>query len=152
MKKTIIAIQGKAKRGKTATIKEFREVLKLKQECHILQEQDLLEGRIEQKDIKRIITIAYKGRQIKIGIESQGDPGSRLVTEQLKDFLDSECDVIICACRTSGDSVNIINRVGDENGYDVIFTSPYISKSNHETLNHHKAEHVLNLVQKIVEM
>jgi hypothetical protein len=57
------------------------------------------------RDIKIIMT-GVKGK--KIGIESQGDPNSRL-EQSLKDFVNAGCDIIFCACRTSGMTVQWIN-------------------------------------------
>jgi hypothetical protein len=42
-----------------------------------------------------------------IGIESQGDPNSRL-KQSLNDFAKNKCDIIFCAARTRGMTVNWI--------------------------------------------
>jgi len=142
MKNTIIAFQGKSRAGKTSTIREFRNTLK---KAYSNFKEQIFE---EKNDIKTIIEIAYKGKTVKIGIESMGDPYSRLVTEKLKDFISAKCDIIICACRTSGMTVNVINQVASENQYNLIFTSPYISSNNQDALNTLMAQHLLNLVEK----
>ena len=43
-----------------------------------------------------------------VGIETQGDPNSRL-KESLSYFLAEKCDIIFCACRTSGMTVTWVN-------------------------------------------
>ena len=115
MQNTIIALQGKSYTGKTSTIREFRNILK---EAYSVFNEQVFE---ENKDIKTIIEITHNGEKVKIGIESMGDPYSRLVTEKLKDFISAKCDIIICACRTSGMTVNVINQVASENQYNLIF-------------------------------
>lgn len=144
MKKTIIAIQGIGNKGKTETVKRFREVLL---EAYPNSEEEIKES---DGDIKTIITINYNGKPVKIGIESQGDPNSRLTREGLKWFLAEKCDIIICACRTYGETVDTIDMVSKNNGYDVIYNSPYKSGKDHEALNHLKAKHLLSLLKEYI--
>jgi len=45
-----------------------------------------------------------------VGIESQGDPNSRL-QQSILDFAVAKCDIIFCACRTSGMTVGWVNAL-----------------------------------------
>ena len=99
----IYALQGIGNSGKTQTINQV--YLELQNKYPTSQATLFTPNNI---DIKAIVDIPLNGRMVKVGIESQGDPNSRL-NASLKDFVSSNCDVIICACRTSGMTVNWIN-------------------------------------------
>lgn len=64
-------------------------------------------------DITIVITINGK----KVGIETQGDPNSRLGAS-LKHFIEIGCKVIICASRSYGSTVELVNAAADS-GYQV---------------------------------
>ena len=73
--KTIIALKGRANSGKSSTVKKTYQILQdlyPNALCNVLK---------DGADIKIIMTI----NGIKVGIESQGDPDSRL-KESLQDF------------------------------------------------------------------
>jgi hypothetical protein len=52
-----------------------------------------------------VILSSVKG--LKIGLASQGDPNSKL-EESLQIFRSAKCDIIFCACRTSGKTVKLV--------------------------------------------
>lgn len=91
MQKKIFVLKGRASSGKTQTIKEIYKLLKIQ------YPEAEIEIFINKTDIK-VIFIIYG---IKIGIESQGDPNSRL-KNSLKEFATKGCSIIICASRTRG--------------------------------------------------
>jgi len=98
--KRAIALKGRTDSGKTYTISKVYELLKAKYPP------------IEEEDFKiavdiRVILI-IKG--FKIGIESQGDPDSRL-ENSLNLFIKKECDVIVCATRTRGQTVEAVEKL-----------------------------------------
>jgi len=144
MDKTIIALQGRANIGKTDTIKKFRNILK--QTFPNFHERLF----IDDFDIKTIIEITYEDEKVKVGIESQGDPYSRLTSENLNDFTSADCNIIICACRTSGRTVNVIRKVANNNNYNQIFISTYVSNNKHEILNPLMAQHLLDIVKNVI--
>jgi len=98
----IYALKGRENCGKTETIKFVCQILVNKYKISQTQIQDFFPN---TPDIK-IILSGIKG--MKIGIESQGDPKSRL-EQSLKDFVNAGCDIIFCACRTRGKTVQWIN-------------------------------------------
>jgi hypothetical protein len=96
----IYALQGPADCGKSSTIKEIFKILNAKypnciKKDYFPNEDDI---KIEMKNIKGFL----------IGIESRGDPNSRL-RSSLDDFEKAECDIIFCAARTRGMTVQWIN-------------------------------------------
>lgn len=131
--KKIIALKGKGNSGKTQTIRKvFNEL------C--AQDKDTkVEILIDNADIKAIVTI--KG--IKIGIESQGDPNSRL-KDSLNEFSKKDCDIIVCATRTSGMTVEWVKNL---DGFTPIWINQIIGvKSLIEQINEVKALEILSEV------
>lgn len=104
---TIIAIKGVLNTGKTATIKKFYHLLKSK------YPKSKIENEICGSDIRAIITI----NGVKIGIESQGDPNSRLF-ESILLFVKNQCNIIVCATRSRGGTVQLIE---EQENYEIIW-------------------------------
>lgn len=141
MKKTVIAIWGTGKQGKSETIKSINENLEV--EFPNLKRQIINDS----ADITVILTI----KKIKIGIESQGDPGSRIF-KSLKLFTKSKCQIIICASRTSGSTVNAISELNGKYGYEIIWTANYTSKEKqHRPLNKLFSNNIIHLIKLIIE-
>lgn len=95
-------LQGRHNTGKTETLVDVIEILKNKYpeaKVNII---------IDGKD-KKVIFTNIKG--LTVGIETQGDPNSRL-DASLKDFIAMHCDIIFCACRTKGKTVTTVNSYG----------------------------------------
>src|SRR3972149_2553681 len=101
--KTIIALKGIGNSGKSMSIKRAYTILKYKySDVGILYEKVMV-------DVKAIITIKNKI----IGVESQGDPTSRL-TESLEEFSRKGCNIILCATRTYGGTVEAVKNMESE--------------------------------------
>jgi len=110
LRKEVIALWGIANVGKSQTIKRVYQLLRLRH-ANAIADRD---SEINEKDIKVILDI----NGIKIGIESQGDPNSRLISS-LSWFVKSKCTVIICASRTDGKNAEAIDKLRLK-GYDVV--------------------------------
>jgi hypothetical protein len=96
----IYALQGASNSGKSDTVIRVFNALVQKYPSAVVQQ---LHG--QTRDVKVIL----RGiNRLTVGIESQGDPNSRL-QGSLADFSSANCDVIFCACRTSGMTVNWVN-------------------------------------------
>ncbi|MGN7724525.1 hypothetical protein ACTJIL_01730 [Luteimonas sp. 22616] len=95
----IIALQGRASSGKTSTLLQVFSDLQAKHPSAMVQ---ILAGRTDLK----VLMHGVNGKVV--GIETQGDPNSRL-KKSLSDFLAAKCDIIFCACRTSGMTVTWVN-------------------------------------------
>lgn len=96
----IVALKGRANSGKSTTIKLVAQLLQQKYPNAPISV--LISN---TSDIKIIMNI----NGTKVGIESQGDPNSRL-QQSLTDFVNAKCGVIICATRTSGMTFNWVNN------------------------------------------
>jgi hypothetical protein len=107
-----IAQSGPDNTGKTSTFRIMYEML-LQQ--HPDAEIDYLLDHGE--DIRAVATID----DVQIGIESQGDPWKKAarLEPSLALFVRLQCDVIICATRTFGGTVDAVRCLEDD-GYEVM--------------------------------
>ena len=142
MRKTVSALRGNANQGKSETIKEVARLL-----IAAYPAAAMTPAKIDfSKDIKLILTLDG----LKIGIESQGDPNSRL-PKSLEEFALAGCDLIICATRTSGETVNAVQNLHAVHNYDIVWVSNYRSRQkSNSALNKLSAQHIFELVQEII--
>ncbi len=85
----------------------------------------------------------------KVGIASQGDPGS-FQEAWLDELFAASCEVIVCASRTKGRTVSAVDQRARTNGYVLIWLSPFSSDGpiRTETLNELTADAVIALIRK----
>lgn len=102
--KRIIAIYGTSNVGKSETIKLVYTKL-LKMFPSITFFKNFIQITPQKGDICVVFTINGKI----IGIESQGDPNSRIF-KSLQIFINLNCNVIICATRTRGATVKEVEK------------------------------------------
>lgn len=138
--KTILAIWNKAGKGKSDSIREFATLLLNTYPTNVPTVTNPIKSK---SDFSIIIEINGK----KIGIESQGDPGTKL-QERLSKLVTKGCEVIICSTRTSGETANAVIDIGKKSKYQIIWTSTYEidDTSQHKTLNTLKGKHILDLL------
>ncbi|MBP3393756.1 MAG: hypothetical protein J6M38_04500 [Lentisphaeria bacterium] len=141
--KTIIAIWHVGGKGKSETIREFANLLLLSYPSCAVTKQT--HPSIPASDISWIVTVNGKT----IGIESCGDPYTNL-TGRLNELSQKHnCDIIICATRTKGETVDAVNALSSI--YQVIWTSTYDTAPNlnitQQSLNQLKAKHILDILQ-----
>lgn len=142
MKKTIIANWGHAQQGKSDTVKRVARII-LDNYPTATTDPTAIDFSV---DIKVVITID----KIKIGIESQGDPNSRLF-ESLKEFAKINCDLIICSTRTSGGTVDAVSALHASDNYEIIWATNYRSnEKNQDTLNNLSARQIFELIQNLL--
>jgi GTPase SAR1 family protein len=136
MKKKIIGLFGAAKVGKSTTINKVYDILTQKYD-YTENGQSLL----QYKDIRVVIVI----NGIKIGIESQGDPNSRL-KESLDIFVKAGCDIIVCATRTSGMTVGWVEA--KKPLYDVEWKEKKPDVTQQEISNLNMANEIVAEIEK----
>ena len=121
MKKLVTANSGRSYHGKTSSLKKVIGELLDNKATEI---PGTREGDHNNKDADERVILDYKG--ILIGIETQGDPGSRLFSS-LKDFVEKECEIIVCARRTSGNTYEEVMNLKKQHGYEIIwYSNPYV--------------------------
>ena len=86
----------------------------------------------------------------KIGIESRGDPSNRL-PESLLEFVAIGCNIIICATRTSGGTVDAVDDLKTAQGHEIIWFEQKDagdSESAREAANRKMAKQIVSEVEK----
>lgn len=153
MNNTIIAIYGRAREGKSETIKNTCRLL--------LQRFPNAVTSIPRNEIDYTGDIFFTVQigLIKIGFESQGDPGSRMITEdtirQLADISVNStlggCQIIICATRTAKGTVQRVDQIASNYDYYTLWKSSYYSADlDHNVLNNLAAEEVVELINLLM--
>lgn len=151
MNKTIIAIYGRQNEGKSETIKKVCELL-------IANFPNAVANPLAINYYGDILVTIQLGA-VKIGIESQGDPNSRMLYEdtirKLADVnLDPTlggCDIIICATRTEGKTVDKVDAIANQYNYHTIWKSSYYTPHlNTTVLNRMAAEEVIEIIKAII--
>lgn len=118
MKKLVIANRGAAWIGKSAAIIEVYSLLKSMGYKILLEER-------QRGDIKAIFEIG----EIKVGIESLGDPGCEM-EDTMEEFVNRGCEIIVTACRTKSDTFKKVTEyLGVQNGYDILWCAHYVYKA-----------------------
>jgi hypothetical protein len=140
MKNVVIALRGVANQGKSSSIKQAFDLLKQKLSI------DSISHEITGADIRAVLTIG----NVKIGIESQGDPGSRLI-ESLKLFTNLGCQIIICATRTRGATVKAVQDLNPNYTINFIKKIGENDVSKQSDANLATANQIVALVQNALQ-
>ena len=110
--KHVVALYGPANVGKSSIL---RRVLTLLTEAYPTALIQIINPRgVEIAiTIEVDITVVIQINGTSVGIESQGDPNSRLL-ESLELFKEAKCSIIACATRTRGRTVEAVNSLCPE--------------------------------------
>jgi hypothetical protein len=142
-KKTVLSICHSGGRGKTESVRQF--AISLLSAYPVRTEIIPIPAIIPIKGDFRIIV---KINGIIIGIESQGDPNSRLKIK-LNELADVyKCDIIVCTSRTRGETIVAVDSLKPK-GFEIIRTSTYQTdeKLQQNIVNTTKGKHILELLQ-----
>lgn len=130
----IVNLRGRANCGKTTTLKQLYSLLTDKESSGA--------------EIKEV----FRYRDTKIGVFSCGDLGE-CVNKNMKDFIDQQCDIIVCASRTKGGSSDEVYTAKKSAGYNLITVGPVYS-SNQNQMNlckSNQANSLKNLIDSLIE-
>ena len=145
MNKLVIANRGAGGIGKSASVKAVYYLLKSKGYLLISETWQYEE---EIGDIKAIFDI----NGVKVGIESQGDPGYDM-EKTMEEFVEVGCDIIVTACRTKSDTYHkVTDYLCEEKGYDILWAAHYVYQApvadgTRNLLNARYAQQVLQLIE-----
>ena len=142
MNKVIICMYGRSNEGKTKTIIKFFELLKKKYNIENL----------EIKNIDSDIFGSLEIDNIRIGINSQGDPNSEsIINKKTKELAEKSCEIIVCSSRTKGNTVWDIDKVADGFDFHTIWISSYYSPQlDYEVLNSIAADSLLQVFDSVL--
>lgn len=144
--KTILAVWNSGGKGKSESVRQFANSLLLAYPNYIPIFP--IPSKIPSvHDFKLVVEI----NGIIIGIESQGDPGTNLKNRLIDLVTNYNCDIIICTCRTRGETVAAVENIHNTYGFQTIWTSTYqiSDHKQHALLNQLKGEHILELLQNL---
>lgn len=130
----IFALRGAGSSGKSSTLIDLLNQITSKYPSAIVQN-----FHESAQDVKVIIS-PIQG--LRIGIESQGDPNSRL-EKSLADFRTANCDIVFCACRTRGMTVMWINAMSPPD--NVQFIQQTYSRHDHQAVNSAVATNLMKM-------
>ncbi len=141
--KTILAIWNAGEKGKTDSLREFSNIFIKKYPKAKPISPDTLTVPTSG-DFRLVVNIAG----VILGVESQGDPSTNLekrLVELIKKF---KCDIILCSCRTRGETVAAIENISNKFQFETIWTSTYQTddENKHKVMNKLKGKHILELL------
>lgn len=143
--KTILSVWNTAGKGKSQTIRELARLLLASYPAYVSIDPITISI---PPDRDFLIVVEVDG--IRVGIASQGDPGTGLERKLRKLADEFNCDIIVCATRTRGESVKIVDRVANDYDYNTIWISTYqVGKRHQPMANQLKARHLLDLLQNL---
>lgn len=166
MNKTIIAVYETAGKGKSSSIKKVCELLLAHfPSAHLAHAFHPAPPHPFTYNWDICVIIDING--IKIGIESMGDPKSRMLEEKpvilenktehptgngtIEKLALYNCDIILCCTRTKRDTVAKVWQVAGLYQYNVLWKSSNNSSTlNHKVLNHFLAEEIINIIKAII--
>jgi len=145
MIKKALCIQGSGGNGKTRTIRLILDNL-LHRGATLTNWADTIFP-VADKNADCCVIIDYCGKRI--GIESQGDPYSRQASS-LKKFVEQQCDVIVCACRSKRTTVYNVQAL-TKSDYEIIWTSNLVARPSHlwALANQHSADFFAQVIDDL---
>ncbi len=120
----VFALQGPSNSGKSTTLVSLYNAVCSKYPAATVQ-------RVHNGTADLAVIISGVNGLV-VGIESQGDPGSRLQST-LSTFAAANCDVIFCACRTRGMTVGWVSALSPQ--YNIHFVQQKRGSNNYATVN-----------------
>ena len=146
--KTMILVKGAAEKGKSQSIKRVAMTMPFSSIIKPWPGDDYdsyIIGTVTDKD----------GNERIVGIESQGDPNSNQ-KEWIEECVKANCEVIIAASRSFGQTVIDAKQLAKNNGYEMVQVTTLYHESgpkfpNGTDLRDVFAENIVNLVMKCLE-
>lgn len=137
MKRLVLVNYGIREHGKSSSLKKIFNILATKYPTQV---------NLIKNDGDILATVVVNG--IMVGVETQGDPNSRMFTT-LEDLVNFGCQIIVCASRTNGATCDEVIRISNMLSADLVWTTN--PRTSNETirdfLNHSYAESIVNLIE-----
>ena len=136
--KKVIALKGRRNIGKDQTIRTVDELLRAKYP----------DARVEHERRTRAeLRVVLSTNGVKIGVESSEDGGKLQSSFDL--FVSLGCEIIICATRTTGKTVNAVNALP---GYEVVWLEQQAQSAPFEQVlsNLAMARHIVEETEKSI--
>ncbi|MDX2003298.1 MAG: hypothetical protein SFW35_12740 [Chitinophagales bacterium] len=137
---TIIALYGTQNSGKSSTIKILRDLLPTM-------------GFVPVPDTLKwyggdFVEIYSKAGRL-LGLTSAGDTED-ILDERLQELFDGNCDVMVCTCRTKGQTTDYLEDLHDDHDIEYIGKSSSGDGQKHNFLNDNDAHATLRRVIQVL--
>ena len=107
----MFVLQGVHDSGKTSTLTLLNELLRKKYPN--IEGNPKCSTRGKYKDFQVIYTLTVNGKELRIGIKTDGDNGDAVYGD-VGWLVDDECNIIFCTCRSYGGTVEAVKRLSEE--------------------------------------
>ena len=107
----IFVLQGVHDSGKTSTLTLLNELLRKKYPN--IEGNPKCSTRGKYKDFQVIYTLTVNGKELRIGIKTDGDNGDAVYGD-VGSLVDNKCNIIFCTCRSYGGTVEAIESFSKE--------------------------------------
>ena len=107
----MFVLQGVHDSGKTSTLTLLNELLRKKYPN--IEGNPKCSTRGKYKDFQVIYTLTVNGKELRIGIKTDGDNGDAVYGD-VGSLVDDECNIIFCTCRSYGGTVEAVKRLSEE--------------------------------------
>lgn len=144
-KKYFICDFARSNSGKTSTLNLFVNKLKLFPQVTHTDSNALYNGDVWE-------LFEYDGK--KICVVTSGD-NSDDMKEWFEEAFEAKADIVVCASRSKGKTIDCVNEYAQKGGYDVIWFSNFYSntsKSIIDTLNACTVDSLLHLIEKLLNI
>ena len=134
--KKIIALYRRSETGKTSTLNLLIELLDKNK-------------KIEKERFKedRRVSISYGSK--KIAVTTWGDNGFEL-KENIKFFEEENCDILVTATRTRGETTEILTDYAKEIDTEIIWIEKNISKKMEDLINQSQAKDINAIIDTLI--
>lgn len=133
--KKIIALYRRAETGKTSTLNLLIELLDKNEKAE--------ENRLTED---RRVSISYGSK--KIAVTTWGDNEVEL-KENIKYFEKKDCDILVTATRTRGETTEILNDYAKEINTEIIWIEKNLSASLEELINQTQAKDIKAVIDSL---
>ena len=134
--KKIIALYRRSETGKTSTLNLLIELLDKNKK---IEKERLIED--------RRVSISYGSK--KIAVTTWGDNGFEL-KENIKFFEKENCDILVTATRTRGETTEILTDYAKEIDTEIIWIEKNISKKKKELINQSQAKDINAIIDTLI--
>ena len=138
----MFVLQGVHDSGKTSTLTILDELLRKKYPD--MSGEPTYSTRGKYKDFQVIYTLTVNGKELRIGIKTDGDNGDAVYGD-VGSLVDDECNIIFCTCRSYGGTVEAIESFSKEADITFVKKTREADESKRRKVNTADAQKLLAL-------
>ena len=132
----IFVLQGVHDSGKTSTLDMVDKLLHEKYPKLVVKEEEF--------NYWIMYELQVHGRSVYVGVKADGDD-SKIIREDINCLLECECEIIFCACRSKGHTVEAVKRFSKEADITFVKKTLEADESKQRKVNTADAQKLLAL-------